>query len=316
MDDKYALGEESEAVHLQTEAANDGEQGGESADNAVSRLNEQTRCGGLVKTKHVRAILFAGELLMCFGAGMTVKFFPVFFDKECHIKPIAVQAMFAALSGCTVLGTLLANKAAWRFGRMEVIVPAYSVGIACTVLLGLMKPWYAIPWVMLPIFMLRCTAMWSNSALLGSVIADYTPKASRGRCKALGSIISAGWSGSAAIGGFLIDHYGYGSTFVVTGCFQAFCIPLWLLVFPLIAKETDLLDAAAGSSAPAPTSAQGTPTTGKSPATTRNTPKRSAAVCQALASASPKLNSLYGSSQDASSKRPSEQKGSAVAPGP
>ena len=66
---------------------------------------------------------------------------------------------------------------------------------------------------MLPVFLLRCSSMWGAFPLLGSVIetwlqfqghaillmqcgmpreADYTPKAQRGRWKALGSITAMG----------------------------------------------------------------------------------------------------------------------------
>lgn len=71
---------------------------------------------------------------------------------------------------------------------------------------------------------------WSCTPLLGSIIADYTPKAwhggdlspgipghllsqrrrrqaTRGRWKALSSVAVVGWSGSAAVGGWLIETW-------------------------------------------------------------------------------------------------------------
>merc|ERR1719359_648275 len=99
---------------------------------------------------------------------------------------------------------------------------------------------YNLPYITLPIFMLRCTSQWSVSALLGSIMADYTPKSQRGRWKALGSITAMSWSGSAAVGGWLIDTFGYGPTFVITGCLQVSMIPLWCILLPLVAKESEL----------------------------------------------------------------------------
>eukprot|EP00439_Symbiodinium_sp_Y106_P063363 s1172_g9.t2 len=125
-----------------------------------------------------------------------------------------------------------------------VIIPCYAVGITCTSLLGLLRPYYTVPGVMLPVFLLRCCSMWGASPLLGSIIADYTPKAQRGRWKALGSITAMGWSGSAAVGGALIDHFGYGITFAITGCMQSLALPTMCSLMPLVAKESELLAAA------------------------------------------------------------------------
>eukprot|EP00746_Dinoflagellata_sp_MGD_P096218 gnl/MRDRNA2_/MRDRNA2_385641_c0_seq1.p1 gnl/MRDRNA2_/MRDRNA2_385641_c0~~gnl/MRDRNA2_/MRDRNA2_385641_c0_seq1.p1 ORF type:complete len:219 (+),score=25.55 gnl/MRDRNA2_/MRDRNA2_385641_c0_seq1:45-659(+) len=174
---------------------------------------------------------------------MTVKFFPVFFNVQCHEDPVTVQIVFASLSGLCAVGTLISNWVAKRVGRMQVVIPCFMVGITCTLLLGSLRNLYTEPAVMIPLFMLRCTIMWSTGALKGSVIADYTPKAQRARWKALESITAMGWSGSAAVGGFLIDRFGYGPTFVITGCFQATVIPLWFVLLPIVAKESELLAA-------------------------------------------------------------------------
>eukprot|EP00434_Breviolum_minutum_P015343 symbB.v1.2.013521.t1/scaffold795.1/size259473/13 len=184
--------------------------------------------------------MFINELILTFGAGMTVKFFPVFFKEEGHIQPILLQAVFASLYFLAGIGTLVANRLSKKFGRLQVIICGYCIGISCTMLLGLLRPYYTVPAVMLPIFLTRCTCQWSCTPLLGSIIADYTPKATRGRWKALSSISVAGWSGSAAVGGWLIDQTGFGSTFVITGCIQAFSIPTLCLLLPLVAKESEL----------------------------------------------------------------------------
>jgi len=252
MDDRKALGEQSEAVYMQQRlnTAAEGQEG--EARELVARAGRST-CFGIVTVQRVRGFFFFGELVLSLGAGMTVKFFPVFFNVECHEDPATVQTVFASLSLLCAVGTLLANKVAKRVGRMQVVIPCFMVGITCTLLLGSLRGLYTTPGVMIPLFMVRCSIMWSTGALKGSVIADYTPKSQRARWKALESITAMGWSGSAALGGFLIDQFGYGLTFVITGCFQATVIPLWFLLLPIVAKESELLAAAevADSSVPA-----------------------------------------------------------------
>jgi len=229
MHDRYALGESSEAVHLQHNLVES------------QRLrSDKSTCFGLVTVPRVRLVMFINELILTFGAGMTVKFFPVFFKEEGHIQPVLLQAVFASLYFLAGIGTLVANRLSKKFGRLQVIICGYCIGISCTMLLGLLRPYYTVPAVMLPIFLTRCTCQWSCTPLLGSIIADYTPKATRGRWKALSSISVAGWSGSAAVGGWLIDQTGFGSTFVITGCIQAFSIPTLCLLLPLVAKESEL----------------------------------------------------------------------------
>jgi len=240
MDDKKALGQESEAVHLQ-----ETEVGEEKDDDLAERIHGKPTCFGMLTGSSVIYVMFVGNLVVSLGAGMTVKFFPVFFQSELNVDPASLQVVFASLSGLTVLGTILAERAARRWGRLQVVIPAYIVGVGSTALIGLLDSWgWIMPSVMLPLFTVRCTAMWSVSALQGSIVADYTPKATRGRWKALNSVTSLGWSGSAAVGGWLIDRYGYGVCFTLTACFQGIAIPLFCLLLPHVAKESDLREKA------------------------------------------------------------------------
>jgi len=244
MDNKKTLGVESEAVHLQerfiqadgdaeTETAAAGEA------NEVQKRNKQTACFGLITADRICWALFIGNTVTALGAGMTVKFFPVFFEKACKLDPGSIQLVMAAVSIAVCPGALICQWVAKRIGRLQVMLMCFSVGICCTALLGLLRPYYTVPFIMLPIFFARCTIMWSCGALGGSVVADYTPKDQRGRWKALQSITSMGWSGSAMLGGYLIDRYGYGVTFIMTAAFQATVLPLWCALLPMIAKESE-----------------------------------------------------------------------------
>merc|ERR1719498_1000795 len=112
---------------------------------------------------------------------MTVKFFPVFFEQECKFSPAIMQAVFASVTLFLIPGTLICQKMAKRFGRLQIIISCFLVGIPCTMLMGLLRSFYSMPGVMLPIFLMRCVSQWSCGALMGSVIADYTPKAQRAR---------------------------------------------------------------------------------------------------------------------------------------
>eukprot|EP00928_Gymnodinium_smaydae_P053221 TRINITY_DN37263_c0_g1_i1.p1 TRINITY_DN37263_c0_g1~~TRINITY_DN37263_c0_g1_i1.p1 ORF type:complete len:488 (+),score=57.08 TRINITY_DN37263_c0_g1_i1:78-1541(+) len=252
MDDKKALGVESEAAHLQ---------GGDDSDEESMDALESTKtgCCGLVTAPRVVYVMFAVDLITGLGAGMTVKFFPIFFQREGNMSPASLQLMFSGLSGFTILGTLIASRASKRFGRIQVIFPCVALSIACTFFMGNLEDFYTNPWVMVPLFMMRCTAMWSVGALEGSVVADYTPKATRARWKALNSVSGMGFSGSAALGGWIIDHYGYGPCFMLTACFQAAALPLLLSLMGVVALESDIADHAAANAAHDPLLLQRSP---------------------------------------------------------
>lgn len=248
MNDKYSLGEESQAVHLQEnllvdKVGGDDAEGGQEEDKKFA--TGKKTCFGLIGPEHIIYIMFVANLIFAMGAGMTVKFFPVFFQEVGHVSPATLNAVFASLGMFTAIGTILAQRLSLRFGRVQVIVPSFAIGITCTFLIGSLRSYYTNSMVMMPLFVFRCVSMWSVGAIEYSITADYTPKESRARWMALQSIMGASWSGSAMLGGYLIDKYGYGPCFIITACFQGIALPLYVLILPHVAKETDLSEAVA-----------------------------------------------------------------------
>jgi hypothetical protein len=70
---------------------------------------------------------------------------------------------------------------------------------------------------------------------------DFVPKERRAKWKALESIGSLGWSGSAVLGGWLADKYDYSTTFLITIGFQLIgaCVHLTMInVVPKDEKKT------------------------------------------------------------------------------
>jgi hypothetical protein len=53
-----------------------------------------------------------------------------------------------------------------------------------------------------------------------SVLMDYTRKSTRGRWNSLDSVTRFGWSGSAVLGGYIIDRWDYGASFLATAVSQ------------------------------------------------------------------------------------------------
>ena len=74
-------------------------------------------------------------------------------------------------------------------------------------------------------------------ALKKSILMDLVSKKGRGKCNAIDSITMFGWSGSAVIGGYLVDAYGYGVTFAATAALQFTGTLLFALILPLVPPE-------------------------------------------------------------------------------
>ena len=79
-----------------------------------------------------------------------------------------------------------------------------------------------------------------------SILNDYVKKEERGFWNALESITRVGWSGSAMVGGVIVNRFGFGWSFGLTAGMQflAWCIRCTLL--PLVPRRE--ADAAAGGS--------------------------------------------------------------------
>jgi predicted MFS family arabinose efflux permease len=65
-------------------------------------------------------------------------------------------------------------------------------------------------------------------------MTDHIDEKSRGKWESFNSITTAGWCGSAMLGGWICDQYGYGTTFYVTVILQFFGT---ILLIPVLFKE-------------------------------------------------------------------------------
>eukprot|EP01064_Diplonema_japonicum_P033853 TRINITY_DN6792_c0_g2_i1.p1 TRINITY_DN6792_c0_g2~~TRINITY_DN6792_c0_g2_i1.p1 ORF type:complete len:513 (+),score=46.99 TRINITY_DN6792_c0_g2_i1:41-1540(+) len=183
---------------------------------------------GQTSTKHsaVPYLYFASDCLWCFGSGMTVKFFQIMFQDELGMGPVAIMSVVAVQPYLVVPFTYLATFLSRGFGRVQADIFLWYCGISC--LLGMAYIGYRGGFnshiknrtALIGLWFARSGFLQSTSAIQSSIIMDYIPKKDRAKWAALGSITSAGWCGSAAVGGELISLHGYSFVFVVSSCFH------------------------------------------------------------------------------------------------
>uniref|UniRef100_A0A1D1ZV67 Major facilitator superfamily (MFS) profile domain-containing protein n=1 Tax=Auxenochlorella protothecoides TaxID=3075 RepID=A0A1D1ZV67_AUXPR len=180
----------------------------------------------------VTLLLTLSDLLSGLASGMTVKFFAIFFLEQCRLRPATVAAVAAAAPCGVAFAAAAAQRIAARVGRVEVSI--------CTRLfdVGLLSSMAFISTArapaMLTVHLLRTALANSTRPLMRSVLMEVVPKQYRGKVNAFESITMFSWSGSAALGGVLIERLGFQATFLVTAAIKlAACVPVVVLCVTL-----------------------------------------------------------------------------------
>ncbi|TFF85024.1 MFS transporter [Candidatus Heimdallarchaeota archaeon] len=180
-------------------------------------------------------LLVSGNVIIGIGAGMTVKFFPIFFEEIYSLTPISIQAILGTTSIFTGIAGLIAQQFSKKRGRAQMIAATQFVATLC--LVGLI--FYPPLWALIPIFIARGSLMNAGMPLSRSILMDVIPKKNRGTWNSVEAIAwGLFWNFSAVIGGFLVGNSNnFRLCFTVTSItYIAGIIPILFLI-PLVGKE-------------------------------------------------------------------------------
>jgi len=239
--DKYTLGElsESHASPLQSPLINDEDVGNVNKDDhfkiGYNYINNNV--GNNNKVGRIPYILAIADIISGISAGMTVKFFPLFFANDLKLTPIYTNGIYVGLPIAMSImahgGQFVARR---YFGRVFTII-FMSIGGAFA-LIGL---WaiekYAgesTPINVKIIVYVLSTLQHCVRPLKKSLLMDFVPKKRRGIWNAVDSVTRFGWSGSAILGGWIISSYGYGASFLYTGILQFLAAVFLFCLIPLV----------------------------------------------------------------------------------
>jgi len=178
--------------------------------------------------------LLAGTLefssfVTAIGAGMTVKFFPLFFRVDYKFTPIEVCLVSFIYPVSISAMMQVCIRVSKRFGRLHTILVFHVIGTSCLWALCYVRSLILV----IPLFLLRGSLMNAKGPIARAVVMDLVPAHTRGRWNSIQSILSFSWSGSALLGGFLADATDYRLTFMVTAVIYTvagliLCPLLWL----------------------------------------------------------------------------------------
>jgi len=180
-------------------------------------------------------LLLAAELITSIGAGMTVKFFGLWFKNVFNFSPAGLAALQAAtpLAIAVAVQVLQRVAAACPCGPVPAMLGFWMASVGC--LLAMTR---AMDWRTLVVLHLLRTALANcKEPLARAILADFIPSSRRGRWNAVHSLTGMTWTGSAALGGVLCDRYGYGQTFIITAGLYVLAATFWLPLIRLVPKE-------------------------------------------------------------------------------
>lgn len=179
-------------------------------------------------------LIFGADFIIACGAGMTVAFFPLFFSEEYSLSPAATAAVFAVspiLIACMgVVGMPLAR----RLGRATTSTTLGSLGTLCIFVLAIPGIHVAVA---IFVYLVRTALMNGCYAINRSILMDVVAKKERGRWSSLENLTAFTWTGSAVLGGLLVDKFSFRFTFLVTACIYVAGVSVRSLVIPLTRGE-------------------------------------------------------------------------------
>ena len=183
--------------------------------------------------RRIAATVVISDLLAKLGSGCTIKFVPLFFLERCKMSPITVNAVSAVGPLGAAALAIVAQKVSKKWGRVQVTWITKVIGALSLAGIAFLHNNYII----IPLYLGRVCFMNCSTGLTKSVLNDYVPKSERARWNSFEAVNTFGWSGSAAIGGFIIQHYGYSIMFIITAAMQILAATILLSIAPLVHLE-------------------------------------------------------------------------------
>lgn len=158
-------------------------------------------------------IFFVGTLL---ANGMTVRYFSLYYTQILRFKPTELCLLNAVCRVWIAIFVQAVSRLSSWIGRTNLCVLLHVSSALFT--LGIYGGGFGVPplWVSCVCYFLRYGFLQARDPLLYSITMDIVPVDQRSRWAALNSLRTLSFSGSALIGGFVADSYGYQFSFQVT----------------------------------------------------------------------------------------------------
>ena len=104
-------------------------------------------------------VIVTSDFTMGVASGMTIRFFPLFFQHEVGLSPVMVNAIYAVVMVCLAFAGGASRYTSISIGRVTTMIATKLLGIACLVAMAAGRAWWSKPLVIVPIYIARTTLM-------------------------------------------------------------------------------------------------------------------------------------------------------------
>lgn len=172
------------------------------------------------KIAWIPRVCLASNILFALGSGMTVKFWGLFFQREINYTPVELNLLLIcnAIALCLLLQmSQLLRGAKNRVGRLRLALVQLVIGMIMQSLVAFWPEiWNRQKYVVGLFVLLRYAFLNVGTPTIAAILTDHLDENQRALWAALDSVTTAGWCGSAMLGGWLADTYGFGPAFAAT----------------------------------------------------------------------------------------------------
>ncbi|UCE14350.1 MAG: MFS transporter [Candidatus Heimdallarchaeota archaeon] len=199
----------------------------------------------------VPGVIVISGLIIGFGAGATVAFFPNLLGTEhgYNLSPFFTYLIFGITNVVSGRMGLVAQKMIKNFGRIGTMFLVQGLAVLC--LIGLMVNLafyfdnivsFDLSVVLFVVFFVsRNALMNASSPISRSIVMDCVPSASRAKWNSLETLAwGMFWSFSSLLGGFIIDSFGFLYVFLFTSTLYTVGTLMLLLIRNRVPRESIL----------------------------------------------------------------------------
>jgi MFS family permease len=192
---------------------------------------------GKLHANFVPLVIAFTDITTAFAAGMSVRYFPIFFMKSLLLGPIHVQILYIIAPFGQIIFAHLAQKSGDRYGRAQTTVYLKLLGVALFFVMIFSYRFNASKNMAVRhrvaicvLYTFRTILMNCTQGLTKSILMEAVPKQQRAKWSTLDSLSTASWAASAYVGGVLVARCSIFVNFYVTAALQFFTtIPLIVL---------------------------------------------------------------------------------------
>lgn len=187
------------------------------------------------KSSAIPYLLLCAELVTSIGAGMTVKFFSLWFKSAFNFSPVGLNAL-QVVGPIAIAGAVQILQATIKrspFGPVVSVLAFWVTSVIVLLAMTKVSDWR----VLVVLHLVRTALANSKEPIARAILADAVPSSRRGRWNAIHSMTGMTWTGSAALGGVLCDRYGYGQTFIFTAILYLIATCFWIPLCWLVPRD-------------------------------------------------------------------------------